>query len=142
MALAARMTGGALKVYFVTAGGTADLSGDYRSLSVTRQQETVDASAGNDTARAEIAALKTFAASLETTYIGTAGSAAFALCTLGATGTLQYYPLGTATGSPRGAIPVIVQDQTIEFAYDDMTTVTIEFGPFGAEIWNPLTDKA
>lgn len=140
MAVANRMTGPNLYVEFVHSGGTVNLTGDQRSLSTTREQELVDATAGADGARVNKATLKNFAASLEMMYIGTAGSATHGALTLGLEGTLRYYPKGTASGNPKGAFPAIVQSSSLEIPYDDMVTFTMEFAGQGAEVWNPFVD--
>lgn len=140
MAIANRMSGADLVVQFIHSGGTATLSGDQRVLSVEREQETADATAGSDGARVSIATVKKFSASLETHFIGTAGSAVWSAVLLGTTGTLIYGPQGTATGKPKGSIPMIVKTQTVEFPFDDVAKLTVEFEGQGAEISNPLKD--
>lgn len=139
MAVADRMTGPDLVVHFITSGGgTINLTGDQRTLSVTREQEVADATAGADGWRVSIGTLKNASASLEALYIGAAGTATWGSVDIGAEGTLRYYPKGTATGSPKGAFPVITTNASLEIPYDDMVMLNIEFASQGAEIWNPL----
>lgn len=139
MAVSDRMTGPNLYVEYVHSGGTVNLTGDQRTLSVAREQELVDATAGADGARVNKATLKNFSATLECLYIGTAGSATHGALALGLEGTLRYYPKGTASGNPKGAFPAIVQSSSLEIPFDDMVTFTFEFAGQGAEIWDPFT---
>lgn len=141
MAVANRFTGADLYVEWVHSGGTVNLTGDQRTLSVTRNMETADVTAGADGARAYKATIKNFSASLDVMYTGTAGSATFGVLTLGAEGTLRYYPSGTASGNSKGAFPALVTNTSIEIPYDDAVTLALEFQGQGDEIWNPLVDK-
>jgi hypothetical protein len=142
MAQPDRMTGPDLWVGFVlSAGGTAILSGDQKSLSISREQEVADATAGADGARYNIATIKKFSASIEAHYIGTAGSAIWGSVDIGVSGTLLYGPKGTAANNPKGGIPVIVTKHDISMPFDDVVKLTVEFTGRGAEIFNPHTAK-
>lgn len=141
MSASDRYVGKDLKVFWVHSGGTADISGDFRTLDVNREQETADVTAGNDAARTEKATVKVFGASMTYMYIGTAGSASFGSVALGATGTLLYAPGGTATNKPKGGMPLIVKQHSFSVPFDDAIEGTIEWGPAGDELFNPTTDK-
>jgi hypothetical protein len=140
MAVTDRMSGSALKVYFIHSGGTADLSGDFRKLDVTREQEVADATAAADAARAVVTTVKKFGASMETMFIGTAGSAIWGSASLGVGGTLRYAPKGTSAGNPKGEIPVVITKQDVSFPFDDVCMLTVEFTGNGNEVSNPLKD--
>ena len=140
MAEANRLTGKDLIVLWVDAGGTVDLSGDFRALNLNREQETTDITAGGDSARSYRGTVKKFGAKLETLFIGTAGSAAYTAVALGAEGTLLYGPQGTAVGQPKGGFPAIVSKQNIDLPYDEVVTMTVEFQGQGGEVANPNTD--
>lgn len=142
MAIADRYSGKNLYVRFITASGTANLSGDFRKLTVNRKQQTWDATAAADGAVVNKATVKEFDASLESLYIGTAGTAAFNIASLGAEGTLEYFPEGTATGKPKGSFPAIVTEQPFSTGYNEGTMVTISWKGQGAEIKNPFVDVA
>ena len=68
----ARYTGKDLYVYWVGSGGTTDLSGDFRTFSVSEEQDSADSTAGNDTSKAYI---PTFAdATCELEFLDTKGT--------------------------------------------------------------------
>lgn len=140
MAAADRFSGSDLKVYFKNSSGTADLSGDFRSLSVTRTQNTWDATAAADGAEVNKPTFKAFSATLDVFATGTAGTAAFNIATLGAEGTLEYAPQGTATGKPKGSFPAIITEQPFSTGYDEGSMTTISFVGQGDEIDNPFVD--
>jgi len=85
------------------------------------------------------ATLKTFSASLEALYIGTAGSASFGSADIGKEGTLLWGPKGTVAGNPKGAWPAIVTNVSVSSPFDDMVMLSIEFQGQGAEVSSPLS---
>lgn len=133
------MTGAGQYIALVHSGGTAVLSGDSRTFSITREQELADVSAGADGARSSKATLKNFSMSLEALFTGTAGTASIGSADIGKEGTLLYGPKGTAAGQPKGAWPVIVNNVSIDSPFDDAVILNIEFTGQGDEISNPLT---
>lgn len=139
MAVADRMTGANLYVALIHSGGTANLSGDARTLEITREQETADITAGADGARSYKGTLKNYSFSLEALYIGTAGTASYGSADIGKEGTLRVGPNGTAAGSPKGEWPVIVTQNSLSIPFDDAVMASIEFQGQGAEISNPFT---
>lgn len=140
MAVTDRMTGAAMTVLFIHSGGTATLSGDMNKFALTREQETADATAGSDGARSSIPTVKKFSASMESHYIGTAGSATWGSAALGASGTLLYGPKGTASGEPKGGFPAVITKQDISAPFDDVVKITMEFQGQGMELFNALKD--
>ncbi len=139
MAAAQRITGANAVILFVHSGGTANLTGDQRSLTILREQELADATAGSDAARVVIPTVKKFSARLETHFIGTAGSALYGAVALGAAGTVLYGPAGSAVGKPKGGFPAVVRAQHLAMPFDDVVRLSIEFEGQGAEVFNPLT---
>jgi len=139
MAIADRFTGASQYIAFIHSGGTANLSGDSRTFSVSRVQETADATAGADGARASKATLKAFSATVNALYIGTAGTASFGSADIGKEGTLVWGPQGTAAGKPKGAWPMIVTDVSVSSPFDDIVALDIQFQGQGAEVSNPMT---
>lgn len=140
MAAADRYNGADMLVFFKTATGTADLSGDFRSLSVTRTQNTWDATAAADGAEVNKPTYKAFSATLDVFATGTAGTAAFNVATLGAEGTLEYAPQGTAVGKPKGSFPAIITEQPFSTGFNEGSMTTISFAGQGDEVDNPFVD--
>jgi hypothetical protein len=60
----------------------------------------------------------------DTTALGTA---AMTLLADGNEGTLNIAPLGTATGKPKGAYPMVVENKELPIPYDDGIIVTLGF---------------
>lgn len=140
MAVVDRMSGSALKILFVHSGGTADLSGDFRKLAVTREQEVADSTAAADGARSVVTTVKKFMANMEAMFIGTAGSAIWGSAALGVSGTLLYAPKGTSANNPKGGFPAVITKQDPDFPFDDVCKLIVEFTGDGAELFNPLVD--
>lgn len=140
MAASDRYTGTNLVIHFIHSGGTANLSGDWRSLSVTRQQNVVNLTAGSDTVEYNKGTYKTVSATLETLFVGTAGASTYGSATLNKEGTLNYYPNGTASGQPMGQFACVVTEASPDFSYDGEVTVSFSFAAQGSEGKNPMVD--
>lgn len=132
MSFSERKTGIALKVQFIHSGGTADLSGERRSLDITQEVLTVNAEAGNDTAAAVKATLYHYAAQLTMYTRGTAGTATMNGVKEGTEGTLVWGELGTTAGLPKGGFPALVVSQNKTVPFPDMIEYTISFEGQGA----------
>ena len=129
MAVATRYTG---KDLYVAFGGTG-LTSDQRSFTVTREQETADITAGADGFRAFKATIKNFTASLEILADSSAtGTAMLGAIQEGTEGTLEWGPLGTASGKPKNEVPVIVTSVSITLNFDDAVVYSIDFQGQGA----------
>ena len=123
----ARYTGKDLLVNWIHSGGTADLSGDFRTFSVSEEQDSADSTAGNDTYKAYIPTFADATAELELLDTkGTAGTVQWAAIAPGREGTVQWYPAGTANTVYYSAAAFIA-NREIEFPYDDVVAVTVEF---------------
>lgn len=140
MAITDRMTGAEMVVLFIHSGGTAVLSGDMNTFSYTREQETADATAGNDGARVYLPTVKAFGATMESHYIGTAGSATWGSADIGKSGTALFGPKGTAAGRPKGGFPAIVTRADLTAPFDNVVKITVEFKGQGMELFNPMKD--
>lgn len=140
MAATDRLTGKNLYVALIrqngTVVGTTNLSGSQRSLSVEKEQEMVDATAGSDEYRVMIPTVKSIGASLSVVAESySAGSAIFAAVEPGtAVGTLIWGPEGTATGKPKYGMVVRVQTSNQEIPFDDVYTVEVEFANAGSSL--------
>jgi len=125
----ARYTGNDLAIGWVHAGGTTWLETDFRSMTTSEDQASADSTAGDDTynqfiptfanATGEVRLLDT-----DGTATGTAMWGAIAPST---SGTLWWYPSGTASGSISHYAPAFVSSRGREFPYDDVVTITIGF---------------
>jgi len=124
----ARYTGSALALQWVTSSGTAWLEGDFRSLSISEDQESADSTAGDDTYKGYIPTVAD--ASGEVSLLdtsGTAGTIQWAYVAPATTGTLTWYPTGTAASQMTWAAPGFVQSRQREFPYDDVVSITLGF---------------
>lgn len=139
MTLSNRKTGKDTKVYWIDGSGTVDISGNYRQFNVSDSFDTVDASAGADTARGMKGTLRVLGASMAALYDGTAGTAVRNRLATGNEGTLLYGLEGTAAGKPKGAFPAIVKTQNVNGSYDDMISVDFTWEPQGDYVHNPNT---
>ena len=111
---------------WVHAGGTVNLSSDYRSLGESAEIGLVDASAGADVHRTYLTTLKdgTFE------YAGlhqTGGTALKAALAPGTYGTLVIKPEGTASGKPAESVPCVVASRNMQYPYDNVVEITATF---------------
>jgi hypothetical protein len=128
----AEYTGTNLYLAWVHSGGTAVLSTDYRSLADAPAVDLVDISAGNDTYRTYLTALKDG----QYTYSGlhqTSGTVLKAALQRGTSGTLILGPEGTVAGKPKETIPAISLGAQMNYTYNDVTEISVTFQQNGAE---------
>lgn len=137
MTFSQRITGKNSKVFWIDSSGTADLSGDRRTLEISDSFDTVDASAGTDTARGMLPTLRVLGATLTALNIGTAGTAVYNRIAAGSAGTLMWGEIGTASGAPKGAFPAVVKSFTKSLPYDGMSEINVTFEPQGDYSSNP-----
>lgn len=127
----ARLTGKNLYVAF----NNVALWGSGRSLDVTLEQETADATAGADDYRVFAKTVKNFSASLEIVYDdAAAGTAARGALALGAVGTLLWGPEGTTAGRPKWGALVTVTNASQTLPFDDVITISTEFQNAGSAL--------
>jgi hypothetical protein len=124
----ARLTGKDLALKWVTSSGTFWLETDFRSLTISEDQESADATAGGDTYKAYIA---TFADATGEVQLldtaGTAGTALWAALAPSTSGTLTWYQDGTAAGHVYSSAPAFISNREREFPYDDVVAITAGF---------------
>ena len=124
----ARYTGKDLLIEWITTGGTTDLSGDFRSFSVSEQQDAADSTAGDDTYKGYIPTFADATAELEMLDTkGTAGTPQWAGVAPGTEGTVRWSPGGTAAGQIKRYAPAFISGRDSEFPYDDVVKLTVGF---------------
>ena len=136
MALASRYTGKDLYAEFICAAGTIQLTGDQRTLSVSRDVDTVDITAGSEDDKSYLATLKDGTAEIE--ILDQADVAATGIeqaMPEGTSGTLIYAPQGTQSGKPKRGFAAIVTGVDIEYPYSDVATIRISFQKSGSVLF-------
>ena len=111
---------------YISFQGT-EVSADYRNFEVEMSLDTVEKSAGADSSKSYIPALKDGTAKLTYAYTGTAGSAYSGLLRVGQQGTLLWGPEGNAVGKPKGGVEAIVTSQSKPMTYNDLITHAVTF---------------
>lgn len=124
-------TGVNMYLQWIYSGGTVVLSADYRNFSKTPGIDLVDVSAGGDTDRTYLTALK------DGTYQYSAlhqagGSVLETALTEGTMGTLVISPEGTASGKPKETVPAIAMGAQMNYVYNNATEVSCAFQKNGA----------
>ena len=123
----AEITGKDLIVKWATAaGGTIDLSGDYRTLSYKPSIGMANATAGSDAFESYIATVKDTQVSLTAVY-QSAGTATEDALLEGTFGTLTIQPEGTATGKRKYTIPAFALGANFDWKYNDTVELKVEF---------------
>ena len=123
----ARYTGKDLYVQWVYSGGTVELNGDFRTLTVSEETDTDDASAGADTHRSYEPTLGDTTIELEMLDNDAAFNTVWPALKPQTKGTLTWGPQGTATGKPKRSVPALVNSRDHEIPYDGMVNITVEF---------------
>lgn len=136
MTIANRYTGKDLYAEFICAAGTIALTGDQRSLSVDREADMVDVTAGSEADKSYVSRLKDGTAEVEVLdQAGTAATDLEAALPEGTSGTLIYAPKGTAATNPKRGFAAIVNSVSVEYPYDDVVSYTISFQKSGAVLF-------
>lgn len=117
---------------YVVFGGTV-FSADYRTFEPEEEMEIDDGSAGSDAARTFKTTLKNGKASMKLRSIaGTAGTAKWVSVPVGAEGTLEWGPEGTATGKIKGSVNAILVNRKDPQEFDKVSEYTRDFQYSGA----------
>lgn len=136
MTIANRYTGKDLYAEFICSAGTIALTGDQRSLTVDRESDTVDVTAGSEADKSYLASLKDGTASIEVLDQGSIGATGLETALPeGTTGTLIYAPQGTASTKPKRGWAAIVKSISVEFPYSDVVVYKIDFQKSGSVLW-------
>jgi hypothetical protein len=120
-----KYTGANLYVKFKT----TVLSGEFRSFEVSEEIDLVDQTTGDDVAKTYLTAKEDGDASFESLNQtgATGGTAEWAAVDIGAEGTLEWGPEGTASGKPKHWVNAIVKNRKRAFPYDDVIKLNAEF---------------
>ena len=119
-------TGKDMYIAWVHSGGTVVLSSDYRTAAYTPTVDLVDASAGNDTHKTYLVALKD--GKFAVTFLGqTDGETDISGLAEGTGGTLMVGPQGSASGKPKRTIPAISMGAQRNYPYNEIVEINVEF---------------
>ena len=117
------------EVYVLFKGTVLDTN--FRSFSMAESVDMVDQSAGSDTNKTYLTALKDGNAPLTFKYKA-GDTAQWGLVALGAEGTLECGAEGTNAGKPRSYVNAIVTGRTKSMSYNDLIVVDVTFQYSGA----------
>ncbi len=135
-----KYSGAALYLEF---GGT-NISATRRTLDVSHNMETADATAGADAYRNFVTTVKMLEVEAEVLGLtfGTGGSAQTAALQPGVFGTLIWGPEGTATGSPKWGAYMMLSEFSPSYPFDDVVVYKAKFVMGGTALaFNGYTDK-
>lgn len=137
MSVANRYVGVNLYAEFICTAGTIALTGDQRSLSVDREVDLADVTAGSDADKSYIATLKDGTAEIEIMdQAALAATGIEAAMPEGTKGTLIYAPQGTTTGKIKRGFPAYVKSISVEYPYSDVVAYRISFQKNGAVLYS------
>lgn len=128
------IAGSTMTISWIWSGGTVTPAADYRTCTFSPTVDYVDVSAGSDTHKGRLTALKDSTASC--TFVnptastnGTLYAACFAT---GVSGTLIIQPEGTATNKRKITMPAYCDGGVPEFPYADVSVLSVSFTGNGA----------
>ena len=130
----AAFSGSALVVKWIYSGTTV-LTGDQRTFSYTPSIDLIDQTAGGDPNKTYLTAVKDGRAQMSALFQDTTtsgGTATFTKCGEGYSGTIEWYPEGTALGKSKYTMPAICMGAAFTYPYADVTEVAVEFQQNGA----------
>jgi hypothetical protein len=122
----AEFTGQNCNISWVHAGGTIDLSGDYRAISYKPTVGKVSATAGSDAFESYLMTIKDTVLDY-TGVMQTGGTALEDALTEGTFGTLIVGPEGTATGKRKYTIPAYSMGGNFNFQYKNEVEIACQF---------------
>lgn len=136
MSIANRYTGKDLYAQFICAAGTIALTGDQRTLTVDREVDMVDITAGSEADKSYKATIKDGSASVEVLdQAGVAATDIEVAMPEGTSGTLIYAPQGTVTGKPKRGFVALVKSVGVEYPYSDVVVYKIDFQKSGSVLY-------
>jgi hypothetical protein len=130
-------SGSALDIKWLYASGTTLLNTDFKTFNYNPSIDILDQSAGNDTNKSYITALKdgrcAFTGLLQS---GTAAGGTIMVATLaeGNSGTLVWSPEGTAAGKTKYTIPAIAMGAAFTYPFADLIEISCDFQCNGARV--------
>lgn len=124
----ARLTGKDLYVEF----GGQDISGDFRTLEVSQEEDLEDVTAGSDAAHQYAAVRVDGRASFTGLYDDTNGETVWDAVAPGTSGILTWGAAGTAAGKPKSSVSAIVASRSMSIPYDGAIEISVEFQYNGA----------
>ncbi len=136
-----KFRGDQLVIEWLSGGGTATLTGQYRKISLQHGADVIEITGGTVAHREYLAGPAFFGVRLEGYHNGTAtplGTADLATLAPRTGGTVRVSPLGTAAGQPYYSGSALVTGRDFEFAFDELATLTIEWrgsGPLTQATW-------
>lgn len=119
-------SGSAVVCTWTWSGGTATLSGDQRTFSVTPSIDFIDTTAGADARRKRLPSI----ADASVSYSGlaqTGGTALEDALAEGNQGTITLQPEGTAAGKRKYVIGAFSQGAKFNYPYADVVEITCDF---------------
>lgn len=125
-----RYTGASAVIMFA---GT-QIQNDYTEISLEYTLRTEERTAGNEADASYNATIKEGKASFKRYDTGENDAGLEALLRIGATGTLEIRPKGTATGRRVESFPVLVTSYKRSLAFDKNTVTEVEFLKNGAMV--------
>jgi hypothetical protein len=124
-------SGSALVTTWVHSGGTATLTGDHRTVTITPTIGLAKATAGSDADEQYLATVKD--ATVNWSGVVQAGGTALEDALIeGKSGTLIVGPEGTATGKRKYTIPAISMGPKMNFPFSDTSEMSVDFQKSGA----------
>jgi hypothetical protein len=120
------IAGQTMVLSWIYTAGTVSLAGDYRTCSWNPSVDYVDTSAGSDTYKGRLTALKDATASI-TLVAQTGGTILNAALAPGVGGTLIIAPEGTASGKRKITFPCYADGATYEHPYADIVAISCGF---------------
>lgn len=117
-------------------GGTVDIFTESRTFEVSEQAQRVDVTVRGDTAKAFIADAPEITVSVGglDTVAGSAALPDWDILGVGEAGTVEWAPEGTAGGSRKRSLPVILQNKNYSSPYEGFAEWGLEFASNGGTI--------
>jgi|GEM_PF-5976348 len=124
----ARYTGRNMFIEWTPNGGSPiRLDGDYRTVTLSEEIDSIDATAGADTFKRFIPGLQEVTVDLEMLDNDANAAAFYEAIKPGDVGTLVLGPQGNGTGKIKFTIPAMVESREREYPYDDVVTLKVTF---------------
>lgn len=120
---------------YATFGGVV-ITGDQRSIDWSETIKTIDVTAGSDLDEDHVTGTRSGTIKMSILYNGADGSAAEQALHVGASGTLQWGPEGTAAGKPKYTCVATVTDNNDSGPYDGELMFDVDFLKKGGWIDN------